>query len=283
MKKKIFSAICLLLILLGIIFINIINKPLVGKELLKDQQFIAHALGSIEDYTYTNSKEAFIYNYEQGIRLFEVDLSITTDNHFVCRHDWLDHMFPILGQEKIIDEDNAPLSLEQFKSLSIHNKYTGISLIELLNLLQEYKDAYIILDTKSVHTEFIEQEYKLLIDTVVSVDKHLLDRIIPQIYNREMFATISNFYNFPTVLYTLYQEAASNDEALEFAIENNISAIVMSMARFSEDFIKRLNENNILSYVHTINEKDMLDYLTSVGVTGIYTDFLNPSVSNLNT
>lgn len=282
MKKKILSTLCILLVLLGIIFINIINKPLVGKELLKNQQFIAHALGAIEDYTYTNSKEAFLYNYEQGIRLFEVDLSITTDNHFVCRHDWLDHMFPILGQEKIIDEDNAPLSLEQFKSLPIHNKYTSISLLELLELLQEHKDAYIILDTKSVHTEFIEQEYKLLIDTVNSIDKKLLDRIIPQIYNREMFATISKFYNFPTVLYTLYQEAASNDEALEFAIENNISALVMSMDRFSEDFISKLNENNILSYVHTINEEGVFDYLTSVGVTGVYTDFLNPSVLNLN-
>lgn len=56
----------------------------------------------------------------------------------------------------------------------------------------------------------------------------------------------------------------------------------MSMDRFSEDFISKLNENNILSYVHTINEEGMFDYLTSVGVTGIYTDFLNPSVLNLN-
>ena len=37
MKKKIISTLCILLVLLGIIFINIINKPLVGKELLKNQ------------------------------------------------------------------------------------------------------------------------------------------------------------------------------------------------------------------------------------------------------
>ena len=51
-----------------------------------DFTYIAHALGSIDGHTYTNSREAFLRSYSLGVRCFEVDLAVTQDNQLVCVH-----------------------------------------------------------------------------------------------------------------------------------------------------------------------------------------------------
>ena len=47
---------------------------------------VAHALGGIGDKTYLNTKESFLASYQMGCRLFEVDLTKTSDGVWVCRH-----------------------------------------------------------------------------------------------------------------------------------------------------------------------------------------------------
>ena len=45
----------------------------------KDYRTIAHALGGMDGKDYLNSREGFLFMYEQGVRLFELDLSRTSD------------------------------------------------------------------------------------------------------------------------------------------------------------------------------------------------------------
>lgn len=58
----------------------------------KDYRTIAHALGGMDGKDYLNSREGFLFMYEQGVRLFELDLSRTSDGVWVCRHNWNDSM-----------------------------------------------------------------------------------------------------------------------------------------------------------------------------------------------
>ena len=51
-------------------------------------KLIAHAAGGIDRFPYTNSKEAYLNSYKNGFRLFEIDISITSDEKLVARHDW---------------------------------------------------------------------------------------------------------------------------------------------------------------------------------------------------
>ena len=48
----------------------------------KDYRTVAHALGGMDGKDYLNSREGFLFMYEQGVRLFELDLSRTSDG--VC-------------------------------------------------------------------------------------------------------------------------------------------------------------------------------------------------------
>ena len=103
---------------------------------------IAHALGGIGDKTYLNSKESFLAGYQMGCRLFEVDLVKTSDNVWVCRHSWYQSLGQWEGDEKKV------LSSEEFLSRPIYGKYTPITFEDLLVLLSDYPDAFVMLDSK---------------------------------------------------------------------------------------------------------------------------------------
>lgn len=103
---------------------------------------IAHALGGIGDKTYLNSKESFLAGYQMGCRLFEVDLVKTSDNVWVCRHSWYQSLGQWEGDEKKV------LSSEEFLSRPIYGKYTPITFEDLLVLLSDYPDTFVMLDSK---------------------------------------------------------------------------------------------------------------------------------------
>lgn len=244
--------------------------------ILKDfsqHNIITHAMGEIEGKAYTNSKEAFLANYEKGARVFEVDLIETLDGRIVARHDWYDGLYKTLNQEYIAEEENKPLTYEQFKSLKIHNKFTPIDFEEILDLMSKYKDVYIVTDTKSGYSEDAKRVFGKIIEVVNKKDPELIKRIVPQIYSQAMYPTMKELYDFDNILYTLYMDLSTDEEVLKFVLENDITGVVMSEIRYSEDLIKALNENNIKSYVHTINDPEVANNYIKEGVFGVYTDY----------
>ena len=50
----------------------------------ENYNIITHALGGLDGLTYLNSRESFINYYDKGCRLFEVDLTQTSDGVWVC-------------------------------------------------------------------------------------------------------------------------------------------------------------------------------------------------------
>lgn len=86
------------------------------KKIINSNNYIAHALGGIDGQTYTNSKEAIENSYNKGVRLFEVDVKLTSDNKLVCVHGWSKKDY----EEKLgitYNEENSIMSYEQLKNL----------------------------------------------------------------------------------------------------------------------------------------------------------------------
>ena len=93
---------------------------------------MAHALGGIDNYDYTNSLEAFYQNYNAGTRLFEIDLDTTSDGDICLIHTWEDF------RNKLTDiGGDWPMSTEEFKQVKIHGKYTTVMFKDLLKLMEE--------------------------------------------------------------------------------------------------------------------------------------------------
>jgi glycerophosphoryl diester phosphodiesterase len=59
---------------------------------------VAHALGGIQGFTYTNSREALELNYRQGHCVFEIDLQTSRDGIMVVRDDWVQALAEWLEQ-----------------------------------------------------------------------------------------------------------------------------------------------------------------------------------------
>ena len=162
---------------------------------------IAHALGGIGDKTYLNSKESFLAGYQMGCRLFEVDLVKTSDNVWVCRHSWYQSLGQWEGDEKKV------LSSEEFLSRPIYGKYTPITFEDLLVLLSDYPDAFVMLDSKQYSLRNYQKTVEDYADYIELAEAagvpDVMRQVIPEIYNQAMFAGTALLYDFPGYIYSL--------------------------------------------------------------------------------
>lgn len=263
-----------------------LTTPMKKEELA----YIAHAMGGIDEYAYTNSIEAFKANYERGYRLFEVDLLFTSDDILVARHEWSESDYERFEQTELIDltqiekndrEEYVP-TLEQFLNMKINGQYTPMTFDDLLNIMQEYPDAIFITDTKWSDDESVEKAFTAIVEQTKKVDASLLSRLIPQLYTIEMFDVIEEIHEFERYIYTMYQEVGrSNYDVIEFINEHD-EIVFVTMPQFLAsiwgtprfDLIVQLQYLKKPLFFHTINDDFILDELLNYGASGVYTDEL---------
>ncbi|MBR5122127.1 MAG: hypothetical protein IKU91_01070, partial [Anaerotignum sp.] len=121
-------------------------QPVLAADWQSGNRLIAHAFGEVDNKIETNSKEAFINAWENGFRVVEGDFTYTSDGVLVLRHDFekdgsyarLD--IPTTG-DKVMDSQtfmNSPIIFEQ----------TPLRAVDLMYLMAEYPDMYLVTDTK---------------------------------------------------------------------------------------------------------------------------------------
>jgi len=231
---------------------------------MKNNLIIAHALGGIKDVSGSNSREAFIENYKNGIRFFEVDLSMTMDGAVVAFHD---NNEGNIGLDKKLSQT----TVEEFKQHKFLGKYTLLDFQDLLDLMREYPDSYIITDTKG--------DLHSILSPAVSLAKsyypQALNRLIPQIYQERDLQTVNNLFDFKDLIYTLYRSDASDDEVLRFVKNNGSKITGVTMwwdKRFNKNFKNQLQALDVGVFVHTVNNNEDIKKFIKEGV-GVYTDF----------
>lgn len=240
----------------------------------QDHVNIVHALGGIGEYTYLNSKEGFLASYQMGCRLFEVDLTKTSDGIWVCRHNWNQSLGQWEGEEKKV------LSEEEFLSRPLYGNYTPMTLEDLLILLKDYSDAFVLLDSKQYslrnYQKTIEDYADYLEIARNAGAQEVIDQLIPEIYNQTMFAGTALLYEFPAYIYSLWQEYTVDeiDEIASFCAEKGIEAATVSSEYWSEQVQDIFEKNGVYVYVYTVNDPKQAAYYRSQGVAGVCSDYL---------
>lgn len=232
---------------------------------------VGHSFGGINDDTYTGSLEAFEENYMKGHRTFEVDLILTSDKEIVLCHDWKMYNY----------SEETPPTLEEFLSNPIKGKYTPMSFEDLCVLMDRYDDIWIVLDTKDKNKEKVLEKFQILIDTVNRNNmSHILNRIIVQLYNEDMYDVVNTVYPFEQYIFTLYQRWGGGKEDFiqicRWSVKNNVDIITMAYTVANKDIIKIANRYGIDVYVHTLNDVNEAQKYIDIGVKGIYTDYIIP-------
>jgi len=239
-----------------------------------NHRLVAHAMGATkEGVIYTNSLEAFEENYAKGLRLFEVDLVLTKEDILVARHDWDDSRSVYMEQDVFLGGEPWPYDL--FMQTKINNQYTPLSFLDIVNLMRNYPDIYIITDTKYIDPEIVKRQFTAIVNDT-NGDEALLKRIIPQYYSPEMYRVVNEIYPFEHSIYTLYMTMDSDDLVIDFLNQNSIEVVTMATSRINQIFMEKLLEQNKIVFVHTINDKELAEELLGLGVFGLYTDILQP-------
>lgn len=240
----------------------------------KNYQVIAHALGGLQGKTYLNSKESFISHYEKGVRLFEVDLAKTEDGVWVCRHSWNSSLGQWEGEGKQV------MTAEDFLSTPLYGKFTPMTFKELLLLLKDYPDAFVMLDSKQYSIRNYQrtlEDYSEYLETARMVDaEHVLGQLIPEIYNEAMFPGTALMYQFPSYIYSLWQEYSVKElkQIAQFCREKGIPAVTVSDKYWSEKVQKIFDDKGIFVYIYTVNDQEKARQYLNKGVAGVCTDVL---------
>lgn len=250
-------------------------KLTVRKALLKPC-VIAHAMGGIDGDAYTNSLEAFQANYALGHRIFEVDTHFTSDGKLVLWHSW-DYKFC---------SKHTPgykPTYKEFMGSKIYDRYTPMDLKKLLKLMDKYTDVRIVLDGKYGKIETVKRQYKLILSTAKDLKlTRVLDRMIVEIYNEEMYSTVKKIYPFQEymmALYKIFMQAPTEEDfeqVARFCEQSNIRTIVMDILWEDPRYIELAAAHGVKLSYYTVNDAEQAQSLFDEGVIALFTDFLPP-------
>ncbi len=253
--------------------IVIVEEPVIWHEA---HQMIAHALGIVDGYAETNSLEAFYESYEKGIRVFEGDFQLTSDGVLVLRHDFEMGSYYTLGQEVVDDE--LWMDEEQFVSTMIQKNLTPLTAMDLMWLLVEHEDAFLVTDTKDLDEDIVKAQFTALVDCIKATgDPSLFERVIVQIYYEKMYELVTDIHPFSQWIFTLYQIYDPDMyEIGSFCAENGIEVVTMPQSSARIDKSEILHSFGLKVYTHTVNKSYEVRYGLNNGIAGFYTDSLLP-------
>lgn len=252
------------------------------------EPIVAHSGGDVRgkyytDY-YSNSLEAIVQNYDLGFRVFELDFYLTSDDGLALVHDWTQYG----------NNDGLPPSSEQWKEMQTHGipktegqYYTTMLIGDLLDQMLVNRDMFVITDTKSfeISIEDTKKQFEIIRDEALKRDPELLKRIIPQIYDEQMYELIMDIYDFPDVIYTLYATGSTADRVAEFVSDkDNIKVVTVNKedARFTDDGLaEKLRAVDRLVYVHSLKYYDEFADCAKYGSYGYYAHHLTPADYNV--
>ncbi len=245
-------------------------------NLWKGDLLIGHSFSGIDGYTYTGSREAFEEGYANGYRTFEVDIMFSGDGELILVHEWPQAALAA-GHEEW--NDCLPAT-EEFLNAPIYGKYTPLAFSDLLMIMEEYTDIWIVTDTKYADQESISREFTKLVNTAQELGySDVLDRFVVQLYNEQMYEVVRGIYPFSSYIFTMYQRWWGEDyddfnAICRWCVVHGINAITMPGTFSYEQAWEIAGDYGIAIYVHTINSAADAESFLDNGIKGLYTDFL---------
>lgn len=237
---------------------------------------ISHAMGGIDGNNYSNCLEGFQANYAEGHRIFEVDLLYTSDDRIVLWHHW-DR--PFCSKYK---KGKVP-TYEQFMASKIYDQYTPMDLEALLRLMKEYPDIRVVVDGKCTRKSEVKKQFRTIVSTAKSLGAaEALDRLVVEIYTREMFDVVDGVYHFSEYLMTLYKmfdKAPSTSKlksAAKFCQQKGIATIAMYADWWKAKYAGVIAPYGLDIALYTVNSARDAQRYFDEGVTALFTDFLPP-------
>ena len=276
------------------------------KKTVENSEYIMHALGGMDGKSYINSIDCLRKTYEAGYRLFEADVSYTSDDVLVLAHsgqdniwseaDWNDRIgiaypFRNMNGNELTEEskdyftsngydfDDHTCNYDSFMTFRIQGEYTATSFSDIVQFMKEHDDMYLMVDAGNRSYESTQKLYKMILDTCKN-DYSVLDRIIAGGQTTDMMQAVKDTYDFP--LLNMYyagddvreESIYSPEQFINYCNENGIISFSTAKETYNDYNGAALKEAGLISYVFTVNDSDEAALMKSYGADVIGTDFL---------
>lgn len=177
---------------------------------------IAHAMGSVDGVSYTNSKQAFEASYRAGFRFFEVDVDITSDGKIILFHDYSN----ISTKTLWLSAKVSSYKWNEIKTFKYCGRYDLLTIDDLIDLLKKYEDIHIILDIKrhGVRVNWLNKfSIKFLKRRGMHAGENFLGakKAIPYLFGLMGWSNSNYKYNDQYVLDCLITKVESNRSLLD--------------------------------------------------------------------
>ena len=201
-------------------------------------RFIAHAGGSIDGIPYTNSLEAMDRAYQNGLRMFELDIIQTVDHYFVASHDWTkwNDMTGFKG--------SGPVRKDVFLANSILGKYTPLDMKGINKWFSDHPDAILVTDKINDPKAFAKVF-------------HYPERLIMELFTLDAIRQAQSEPQIePMASQNIIQQLGPT--ALSYLQNNQIKRVAVSRDFFrnAAGLCKQLAMNDIQIYIYGLNKKD---------------------------
>jgi glycerophosphoryl diester phosphodiesterase len=218
-------------------------------------RFIAHAAGQIDDKRYTNSLEALNLGYENGLKLFEIDLIQTRDGRYVGVHDW-DTWQAATGSATL------PPTHREFKETLLFGRYHPLDLADLDRWFGERSDAYLVTDKISDFSTLLDgfSHRRRLIVEVFSVAAY--HRAVAQGVLNPMLALIP----------ALSQDGTEKVYELLRTAPVKFVSVPSNSLRRQGPLLASLRRNKTCVYAYTSSDPSFLERNIGKWIYGAYTD-----------
>jgi len=251
-------------------------QPVFAADWQSGNRLIAHAFGEVDNKIETNSKEAFINAWENGFRVVEGDFTYTSDGVLVLRHD-----FEADGSYARLDipvSDPLVMDSETYRNSPIIFEQTPLGAVDLLQLMVEYPDMYLVTDTKDTDKKTVQRQFSDIVKAAGSIGHpEVLERIIPQLYNKSMIDWIREIHSFENWIFTLYlYNNPDYTDIADYCAAKGIQTVTLHVDRATKENVDKLKAKGLKVYAHTTNRYLTMKKLMDAGVDGIYTDRIKP-------
>lgn len=264
-------SICLALVLVacgpegpGDSFVECVNDVDNQLRPIEEHLFVAHAggspLGLNQSVPYSNSVQAFEASYHNGFRVYEFDMITLADGTVVLAHDFHEEHYGLV-EGTFRDLDRADVEGRQY-----NGEYDVMFAEDLIELMVEYPDIWVILDTKWDHVTIAS----ILVE--MSPGPEVTDRMVPHLSGNSHTLALLDVYPFPERMIAMYRWRADDATLLANMQDHDIDNVMMWWdSRWNEDTQEMLVENGYHSWVHTPKEPDVIEDFVARGV-GVYTN-----------
>jgi hypothetical protein len=258
-------------------------QPAAVAEQFDPYGFVAHAFGSVDGHTYTNSLEAFRRNYARGFRVFEVDHVLLGDGTALAAHDGTESSY---GLTKSFKESTwADVVRAGRKYLGT---YTVLRSQDILRLMIDHPDIYIIGDFKYSRTDLL-RAYVRQADALGR--PQLIERLFPHVATQEELYADRAFYplrNYVLALYmTQFKGRYEDWKAIDVVKRERTPAVMMwwrdrdlsvslienarQGRRYRKAFTDGLKAAGAVPYVHSIRDPVQVQRFWDLGIP-VYSD-----------